>query len=235
MATVQSSVNRITLAPVLDAPLVPGLLLLRQAHSHAIQFHCHASATAIEQSTLRLAGVGPEYLQWMVSQGFLQETTYPADSCDGTTIAIRSESKRLRVSKTCWYLSEAGFAWIADFLLQISFLLDVVPSDFNRDRAQETHHVMRPHWDARQRRLWMNGVIVREFHRPAPNQEAILAAFEGQVWPHCILDPLPPTWGKNVKKHLNETIDNLNASLTVRLIQFRGDGTGRGVCWTEVT
>jgi hypothetical protein len=35
-----------------------------------------------------------------------------------------------------------------------------------------------PQWDARHRRLWYGGLLVKQLERTAPGQEAVFAAFE---------------------------------------------------------
>ena len=66
---------------------------------------------------------------------------------------------------------------------------------------------------------------------PSPNQEAVLAAFEEEGWPHRIDDPLRFQVELGPKYRLHYTIRRLNRSQQQRLIRFFGDGTGVGVCW----
>jgi len=87
----------------------------------------------------------------------------------------------------------------------------------------------RPHWN--RRTLLFRGRVLKQFGRPAPNAELILQAFEEQNWSRSIDDPLPPLRGRNQKRRLHETIQNLNRRLSLRLIIFRGDGFGKGVRW----
>ena len=73
--------------------------------------------------------------------------------------------------------------------------------------------------------------MVKRFRVPAHNQEAVLAAFEEEGWPHRIDDPLPYCAGVKAKYRLHFTIGRLNQSVKQRLIRFFGDGTGEGICW----
>jgi len=88
-----------------------------------------------------------------------------------------------------------------------------------------------PHWDRQRRVLSVGGRIVKRYRVPSPNQEAVLAAFHEEGWPHRIDDPLPPLAEQNVKYRLHFTIHRLNQSQKQYLIRFSGDGTGEGVCW----
>jgi hypothetical protein len=91
--------------------------------------------------------------------------------------------------------------------------------------------VPRPHWDALRRELTVGGQIVKRFRVPAPNQEAVLSAFEEEGWPAAILDPLPPQDEQDGKQRLHDTIKSLNRSRLARVIRFSGDGTGEGAFW----
>jgi hypothetical protein len=88
-----------------------------------------------------------------------------------------------------------------------------------------------PQWDAEHRALRVGEWVVKEYRVPCRNQEAVLAAFQEEGWPHRIHDPLPPHGDIEPKCRLHDTIKRLNRHHKDRLIRFRGDGTGEGVCW----
>jgi hypothetical protein len=92
--------------------------------------------------------------------------------------------------------------------------------------------VLRPHWDRARFELRFGDSLVKRFRLPAPNQKRILAAFEEEHWPPRIDDPLPPHPEIDSKRRLHHTLIALNRNQKQRLIQFHGDGTGQGVCWT---
>ena len=48
-----------------------------------------------------------------------------------------------------------------------------------------------PSWDAQRRVLQLGNELVKLFRVPAPNQEAVLSAFEEEGWPFRVDDPLP--------------------------------------------
>jgi hypothetical protein len=85
-----------------------------------------------------------------------------------------------------------------------------------------------PHWDEVRRQLRLRGVLLKEFHRLAPAQTAILAAFERLGWPHGpIPDPLPPDRADSpadTRRHLQETVKNLNRGLPAEVLHFREEG-----------
>lgn len=92
-----------------------------------------------------------------------------------------------------------------------------------------------PYWDTQSRRLWLGGILVKEFRQPAPNQTMLLAVFQEQGWATAhIDDPLPcqrEETEEDAKHRLQETVKNLNRGLSPGTIRFRGDGTGQGVLW----
>jgi hypothetical protein len=88
-----------------------------------------------------------------------------------------------------------------------------------------------PRWDGEARQSWWQGFLIKEFRRPAANQETVLAAFEEEGWPMRINDPLPRTADIDPKARLHDTIKNLNRHRQHQGIYFRGDGSGWGVRW----
>jgi hypothetical protein len=76
--------------------------------------------------------------------------------------------------------------------------------------------------------------LIKAFHRPAVNQERVLAALQEEGWPPRIDDPLPPTGGIDPKARLHDTIKVLNRHHLYRIIHFAGDGKGRGIQWIIV-
>lgn len=95
-----------------------------------------------------------------------------------------------------------------------------------------------PHWDRRQRRLWLGKRLLKEYRQPAPFQTSLLDAFQTQGWEAGhVIDPLPLLPGETTaaaEQRLHDVIANLNRSLPSRTIRFGGDGTGRGVRWHYV-
>jgi hypothetical protein len=92
-----------------------------------------------------------------------------------------------------------------------------------------------PSWDAQSRRLWLGGVLLKEFRQPSPNQTRLLDVFQEQGWKAVhVDDPLSAAPGEreeDAKRRLHDTIKNLNRGLPPGTIRFRGDGTGQGVRW----
>jgi hypothetical protein len=73
--------------------------------------------------------------------------------------------------------------------------------------------------------------VVKQFNKPAPNQELILATFEELGWPQRIDDPLPPQGEIVPSVRLHDTLGRLNRTLQNPVLHFGSDGAGRGVVW----
>jgi len=95
--------------------------------------------------------------------------------------------------------------------------------------------ILKPRYDRERRSLYWGDKVIKEFKKPAQNQETILLAFEEEDWRPSILDPLPPTENTTPEKKLDDTIHALNSLHSNKdLIRFGGDGTGKGIRWKYV-
>jgi hypothetical protein len=88
-----------------------------------------------------------------------------------------------------------------------------------------------PTWDAGRYTLYLGSHIVKRFTWQAANQVRVLAAFQEEGWPVRIDDPLAPSPTVHAKRRLSDTIKCLNRKQQIKLIHFRGDGTGQGITW----
>lgn len=213
-----------------------GLRHLLQSQLYAEDVGADCWEFALDLAELKAVGLTSSDLRWLVLKGYAQharELTLPGD-------AQRSfrPSKSLTLSKrTCFVITEAGIEaarqWIA---AGESIRRQAVPA---ASKVPVVAHVpetprsrMAPHWDSDLQELRVNGLIVKRFKVPAPNQEMILAAFEEEHWPARIDDPLPPHPDQDPKRRLHDTIVSLNRNHKSRMIRFMGDGSGQGVRWS---
>lgn len=106
------------------------------------------------------------------------------------------------------------------------------PKNQARKTARSTRRSTpsRPAWDAATHSLMLGGRLVKHFQKEAPNQEAILHAFEKTSWPTCLEFSLPGTRAQAAKDCLRNTLRNLNRSVTPYL-RFRHEGNGSRVRW----
>jgi len=89
----------------------------------------------------------------------------------------------------------------------------------------------RPSWARRHRELHFRGRLVKRFRRLAPNQFAVLDAFEELGWPWCIDDPLPQDPGTLPADRLEDAVDRLNKNLARSCLRFAVTADRQGVRW----
>jgi hypothetical protein len=202
--------------------------MLQRAYEVAGTENAHIWDYAIEARALRAAGVTDTDLRWLISKGYVEhkvETTNTA-ALQRSFLVVNSLAF---FPRTCFVLTEAG--------LQVALTTAVPSSPFDgsgSNGVRPVSPVLVPHWDAELRTLSLNGQIVKAFRREAPNQEMILNAFQESSWTRRIDDPLPPEREIDSRVRLHDAIKSLNRNHITPLLRFRGDGSGKGVCW-EVT
>lgn len=100
--------------------------------------------------------------------------------------------------------------------------------------ARSTGKTLRPRWDADERALYFDGVLIKRFRQLAPDQELILRSFQEQRWRRGIHDPLPPNGHAHPKLRLRDAIARLNRHQANQWVRFRGDGTGTRILWEPI-
>jgi hypothetical protein len=84
------------------------------------------------------------------------------------------------------------------------------------------------------RMLCLDSRVVKHYRVPAPNQEAVLSAFQEHAWARAIDDPLRPNFEICAGVRLRDTVRRLNANQVNHLLRFYGDGTGSRVLWEAI-
>lgn len=209
--------------------ILAGLDCLLAAREYAAHLGYDAWQFAVEAAELRRAGLLASDLRWLVHGGLVEhraEVSLPGEAERSFRVAGATFGKR-----SVFALTEAGFDWARQALA-------ARPAD---SAAPRTHRApsppsaaSRPHWDRDLQELRYEGVVIKRFKVPAPNQEVILSAFEEEGWPPRIDDPLPPQVDQEPKRRLHDTINSLNRNHQAARIRFLGDGSGQGVRWTRL-
>ena len=178
-------------------------------------------------------GIDESYLRWMTIKGYVEF----ADEYTTFRDAIRQFRPRPNLSfsnATCFVLTRAGLLAAQGEReteqdgMAIQF---PKPSLGMAGSDSQVYPPANPHYDRKRRVLRLGNRLVKQFRRPAGNQESVLVAFQEEGWPDRIDDPLRPSSEQDPKVRLNFTVRRLNGCQTHRLIRFFGDGTGRGFCW----
>jgi hypothetical protein len=205
------------------------LAQLIEAHDYARDTGRNPWDFAVEIRSLLGAGLTTSDLRCLVCKGYVEharEVAPPGDDGRGF-----QPSGRLTFSRqTCFVLTETGVTLARTVHGHAALFLDLPASAGNHDGDSPAGPLL-PRWDGELRELRLGGKLLKGYKLPAPNQEAILAAFEEEGWPPRVDDPLPPQPEQDPKRRLHDTLKALNRHQKHQLIRFLGDGTGEGVRW----
>jgi hypothetical protein len=206
------------------------LRLLAQASDGASEQARDVWQFAVEIGQLHALGLSNTDLRRLLCQGYLEHAKERTTGSPGQRI-FQPLSALFLPKGTCFVLTAKG--------KEIASRLDAdsgMMANGSTVQPSEVPCSIRdvPRWDSEARQLWWQDCLIKEFRRPAINQETILAALEEEGWPARIDDPLPQTPGIDPKIRLHDTIKNLNRHHLHAIFSFRGDGSGTGVLWMIV-
>ncbi len=204
------------------------LLELLTAYEYARSLQRPVWDFAVELEALREGGMTRTDLRYFLCLGYLEHGVERIRSASPQRCFARTGSLAFP-KRACFVLTDSGAAYAR----KVSELADGEPAPPGATFPAEPRSPAdtQPHWDATRRELRLGGLVVKRFKQPARDQELVLAAFEEEGWPPHIDDPLPPRSGQDPKRHLHNTITNLNRAQRHPILHFEGDGLGRGVCW----
>jgi hypothetical protein len=229
-AVQRPSALRISSPLSISAPQQEALRLLRQASDAASAQACNVWQFAVEIAQLYAVGLSNTDLRQLLDLGYLNH------ACEHTTVRSKERiflplDNLMLPDRTCFVLTSKGRE-VATGLHAENGLSVMVPTETPSAVNGSGKRV--PRWDSDSRRLWWQDCLIKEFRRPAVNQETILSALEEDGWPPRIDDPLPQTPGIDPKVRLHDTIKSLNRHHLHAILCFRGDGSGAGVGWVIV-
>lgn len=210
------------------------LASLVDASDYAAQTSGSPWEFAVEIHQLHRLGLSDNDLRFLVRLGFLDH------ACEVTTAANDGRqflaTGDLYFSKrSCFVLTSSGIAKARDSFDTLAESHLPSPATFRISADSEMIEVACvPTWNAQRRVLSFAGQLVKQFKRHAVNQELVLTVFQEEGWPTRILDPLPPLASEDIKRRLSDTVKWLNRGQELKLVHFRGDGTGEGVTWEPV-
>jgi hypothetical protein len=206
-----------------------GLLLLLQAHEYVLDLCQDCWGFAVEIQALQDAGMTKSDLRWLRSKGYVDHAIEVTTLDDSSRVF--QPALNLRFGKrTCFALTPSGVAYAEE-------LWERTGRAVERAVIRETAPVLAsvrpgiPVWDRDRQELRLGVVVIKRFKAPAPNQEAVLSAFEEEGWPIRVDDPIPPHRDQDPKRRLHDTITALNRNQRHYALRFTGDGSGRGVRW----
>jgi hypothetical protein len=206
------------------------LALLLEADTLARSAREEAWSFAVELPALLEVNCTRSEIRWLAYEGLIQHATEKQLRRGHRPRCVERGSRLTLLRGSCFVLTEAGERFGRRALHETSSL----DNEMGRKGLDSTHCLKPPYWDAERRELHCNGQLVKAFRQPAPNQEAILAAFEEEGWPPRIDNPLPDCGEHEGRDRLHDAIVRLNRQPGRRLLRFCADGRGEGVCWQFV-
>jgi hypothetical protein len=197
-----------------SAAIRPGLrralALLLEAFRSAAACQGDPWDFAVEIGELRFANVTKTILRLLVSKELAEHAIEKTQPHDKQRTFVKAEGVLLPEG-SCFVLTEAGVRAARLLMKEIPF--------YDRERRQ----------------LWVRGRLIKSLKQHAPDQDTILSSFEELGWPPRIDDPLSPHHGgQDDKLRLRDAINRLNRHQRPHAIQFRGDGSGKGILWEFV-
>lgn len=231
MQPAHESANAVAALP---AGVEKALSALLRAYEYARELRHSGWDFAVALSELRFADFTSSDLRWLACRGYVElaaETT-----ADGARErSFRPVQRTVIAEKVCAVLTEPGACFARSRRPRQPKRPARGPRTLSLNiRTPNGEPNPRPRWDEARRQLCVGDRVVKYFRQPAPNQEAILSAFEEEGWPPRIDDPLSPRPDRDPRQHLRDTIVNLNRYQRNRVLRFFGDGRGEGVCWEVV-
>lgn len=213
----------------IEANAVLALRILSEAQRIAEEVGAPTWQYAVDLRDLEEQGVTRTAIRWLIAKRRVEtaiETTLPG-SFERTFQTYRGTSLG---SSTCLVLHTAGSAPAP--APATGPVVRAAPPRTGLERVLAANQVPSPPvWNPESRELTVDGLTVKRFRVPAPNQELILQVFMEEGWPTRIDDPLPIVQGVERKRRLQATIVCLNRCQQQRLLRFRGDGLGSGIQW----
>jgi hypothetical protein len=217
----------------LSAPIRTAFVQLLEVHELARASGRKTSDFAAEITNLTDLGITASVLRWLVCRGYVKCLHEITQSTDKERRFEPVDNLALS-SQSCFVLSRKGMLFARAVVeLTGGEPADDVSDEDGSDDVQELHDAAALRWDAKRRELRLDKRLIKRFRVPAPNQEAVLAAFQEEGWPNCIDDPLPPKDDLSPKRRLHDTIKALNRKhhQNPPLLHFLGNGTGENIVW----
>lgn len=199
------------------------LTQLLEANGLARALDRPAQEFCVRLSSLILGGSSAPAVQWLQNGGYVRQ------------IHDRSKSRHAAVASKNGAVDDHSRFVLTVGGLRLARLVQGRRAAVERKtRIRCNRSVHKPHWDSKQRELWLGDQLVKRFAVHATNQCLLMAVFQEEDWPVLVLDPFPGGTHRVKRKRLNNVIERLNKGHAVSLIRFHSNGNGDGVWWEIV-
>jgi hypothetical protein len=214
----------------------PALNVLLSAFDYVADCRVDPWQLAVELPELLAKGASLVDIRWLILRGLAEHAR---------EVTLEGEPERsfrpLAVTSfptdTCLVLSAEGAQMLRAALRarQEPAACPACSTPLTNGVAPTAAHVRAtPEWDEGRRELRCQGIVIKRYRVPAPNQESILALFQSSAWPDYVLDPLPRSGEVEPKQRLHETIKSLNRNHLRPLIKFHANGHGCQIHWSVI-
>jgi hypothetical protein len=164
-------------------------------------------ARALTVEALAKAGMTNDDVSWLIERNILEKRHLPREGRPNRHGRSRHQNPALvKLTKT-------GATFLEHYCL----------------------HRFKPHWNAQQRVLSVEGHAIKVYRQPSENQELILTAFQEDDWVRQIDDPLPRAKGsgdEQAKVRLRKTVEHLNRAQHLPAIFFSVASNSQSVRWS---
>lgn len=217
-------------------PLTPevrrGLSLLPRAYDFARDAGRDLWTLATPLHELQEVGLRNPDFRWLMSKGYVSHAS-DAPRAGGSDPNPRDAQEITFTESSVFVLTEAGVQF-ARAVGSPGPEAGPVPEADRPAPPDSREPLDLPHYDPKCRELTYRGLLVKSYQQPAPNQEAVLLAYQRQGWTRYIANPLPSDANIDAVERLGNTIRRLNSKQVNPLLRFRRDGKGTGIIWEPV-
>jgi hypothetical protein len=215
-------------AQTMQPPEVEALRLLQAATGFIDGAAEQRWQSAVDRHYLAAVGANDPVIRQLLRQGLVEhrvETTRP-----GARRRTFRKAGALLKHRSCFVLTDLGRTWAQ--AVPAAGEGGGEPLDGRRPRRRK------PHWDAANGNLMVDGTVLHHYRRQARNPVAILVAFEECKWPRLpewLDDPLPGNGDLDRERRLYEAVAALNCNQEPQLVEFmiNQEKTAVGWRWQE--
>jgi hypothetical protein len=200
-------------SPTDNPQIQAALYLLRQAWDFAAERNQEAWEFAVPLRSFLSAGVNETELRWLADGGYIEHAHRVFQQVPNLTFS----------EKSCFVLTKKG----RDVARKTSKNLGPKGSK-SSEKATRTAQSTRPFWDETSHTLFWRGQPLKHYKPEAPNQEAIVRAFQDKHWQKYVT--VPQEFEVNTKNRLHDAIKHLNRALRPYL-RFHQERNGNRISW----
>lgn len=200
---------------------------LLEAFEYASRLKVTLWEFAVEADVVRAAGLTNSDLRWLIRQRYVAHRKEVTKQQNANR-TFRPARNLTLSRKSCFVLTATG----AEFARRTLSLGLLGGTDMRTGSTETSKAPQRtvPFWDEPDRTLYWLGWPIKHFRNGAPNQVAVLSAFQAHHWLHCVPVTLLENDRGDAKDRLHDAIKHLNRAVRPYL-HFGQESDGELVHW----